>query len=223
MRQKILFTSCSLAIYRIGFSIPLPFVDQASMQTQMAQAGGALGQVLGFVSMFSGGNLSQPPSSASASCRTSPRRSFSSSSPPSIRRWRSCKRKDETGQKKINEYTRYATVVSACSRRSCTCSHIMGSSAEQARPGRCQLAATWYYWSSPSVLTMTAGTIFLMWLGEQIDEYGIGNGISLIIMAGIVARMPDATKTLFFDDRPLQSASVFTLGGGSGRTSASKS
>ena len=50
------------------------------------------------------------------------------------------------------------------------------------------------------VVTMTAGTVFLMWLGEQIDEYGIGNGISLIIMAGIVARMPEATTSLFFED-----------------------
>src|SRR5437764_6071290 len=62
------------------------------------------------------------------------------------------------------------------------------------------------------VVTMTAGTIFLMWLGEQIDEYGIGNGISLIIMAGIVARIPDATTSLFFEGNHFQ-WSMFTLGG----------
>src|SRR5436305_9490544 len=74
-----------------------------------------------------------------------------------------------------------------------------------------------FYYMIASVLTMTAGTVFLMWLGEQIDEYGIGNGVSLIIMAGIVARIPDATKTLFFDvatNRFRQS--VFTLGGAGG-------
>src|SRR5260370_23004257 len=67
------------------------------------------------------------------------------------------------------------------------------------------------------VLTLTAGTIFLMWLGEQIDEYGIGNGISLIIMAGIVARIPDATRLLIFDSsKGTLKSSIFTLGGGSG-------
>jgi preprotein translocase subunit SecY len=63
---------------------------------------------------------------------------------------------------------------------------------------------------------MTAGTIFLMWLGEQIDEYGIGNGISLIIMAGIVCRIPEATKILLFDTSGNIKESIFTLGGGSG-------
>jgi preprotein translocase subunit SecY len=71
-----------------------------------------------------------------------------------------------------------------------------------------------YYWLT-MVLTMTAGTIFMMWLGEQIDEYGIGNGISLIIMAGIVARIPAATSSLFFEGGRFKE-SVFTLGGGSG-------
>ena len=62
---------------------------------------------------------------------------------------------------------------------------------------------------------MTAGTMFLMWLGEQIDEYGIGNGISLIIMAGIIGRIPDATQTLLFDSVTGDlKTSLFTLGGG---------
>src|SRR5207253_765790 len=69
-----------------------------------------------------------------------------------------------------------------------------------------------FFYGMTAVLTMTAGTIFLMWLGEQIDEYGIGNGISLIIMAGIVARIPDATRLLFFEGGHLKE-SVFTLGG----------
>src|SRR5438105_14464663 len=69
-----------------------------------------------------------------------------------------------------------------------------------------------------AVLTMTAGTIFLMWLGEQIDEYGIGNGISLIIMAGILARSPDATRSLLFDPTTGRiKDSIYTLGGGSGQ------
>src|SRR5207248_4409581 len=74
-----------------------------------------------------------------------------------------------------------------------------------------------YWFSFSAIMTMTAGTIFLMWLGEQIDEYGIGNGISLIIMAGIVARIPDATGVMLFDSTTGKlKESLFTLGGASG-------
>src|SRR4029077_15627694 len=69
----------------------------------------------------------------------------------------------------------------------------------------------WYY-QLTSIVTMTVGTIFPMWIGEQIDEYGVGNGISLIIMAGIISRIPDATQSLFFEKGHLRS-SIFTLGG----------
>ena len=74
----------------------------------------------------------------------------------------------------------------------------MSPTAAAASGWPCRATTTCFYVLA-AVLTMTAGTVFLMWLGEQIDEYGIGNGISLIIMAGIVARIPDATKTLLFD------------------------
>src|SRR5437588_8803252 len=81
---------------------------------------------------------------------------------------------------------------------------------------------TWAY-GFAAVLTMTAGTIFLMWLGEQIDEYGIGNGISLIIMAGIIARLPDATQVLLIDPTTGHlKESIFTLGSGTGETSFEK-
>jgi preprotein translocase subunit SecY len=81
-----------------------------------------------------------------------------------------------------------------------------------------------YYWFGfAAVLTMTAGTIFLMWLGEQIDEYGIGNGISLIIMAGIVARLPAATSELLFDSTTGKiKESLFTLGAATGDISFEK-
>src|SRR4029077_17423071 len=69
-----------------------------------------------------------------------------------------------------------------------------------------------FFYMFGSVLMMTVGTVFFMWIGEQIDEYGIGNGISLIIMAGIVARIPDATQSLLFERGKLRQ-SIFTLGG----------
>src|SRR5437763_3662836 len=78
-----------------------------------------------------------------------------------------------------------------------------------------------YYWMT-MVVTMTAGTIFLMWLGEQIDEYGIGNGISLIIMAGIVARIPTATASLFFEGGQFNPGSLTLGGSGTGGMSLEK-
>src|SRR5205085_10088625 len=70
----------------------------------------------------------------------------------------------------------------------------------------------WWYYTATAVLTMTVGTVFLMWIGEQIDEYGVGNGISLIIMAGIVSRIPDATLSLIWY-RGWFRESIFRLGG----------
>src|SRR5439155_17539561 len=117
----------------------------------------------------------------------------------------------ESGRKKINEYTRYATVVICFIQAWLWVTYIARDKAE----GGMGLAIAQYnngWYILVSILTTTAGTIFLMWLGEQIDEYGIGNGISLIIMAGIIARIPDATQSLLFERGRLR-PSIFTLGG----------
>ena len=96
----------------------------------------------------------------------------------------------ETGRKKINEYTRYATVV-LCLGQSWAYMAVLISRG-LVRQDLLVGGVLPFSWQITAVMTMTAGTVFLMWLGEQIDEYGIGNGISLIIMAGILARMPGA-------------------------------
>src|SRR5207302_2857284 len=117
----------------------------------------------------------------------------------------------ESGRKKINEYTRYATVVLCLVQSTLWVQYMMNSLdiVHVDNRGTINIIVC--------VLTMTAGTIFLMWIGEQIDEYGIGNGISLLIMAGIVARIPDATKTLFYDVTTQSFRHVFTLGGEGGQ------
>jgi preprotein translocase subunit SecY len=213
LRQKILLTLLFLAIYRIGFSIPLPFVDQRKM-TQAMGAGGALGNVLNFVSMFSGGNLSHatvfglgimPYISASIIFQL-----LAAVYPPLEK----LQKEGESGRKKINEYTRYATVLICLFQAFMYVQFIMGSPTEGKQGWGLAEYNSWPAWLS-MIITMTCGTIFLMWLGEQIDEYGIGNGISLIIMAGIVARIPAATSTLFFENGHFKD-SVFTLGGGGG-------
>jgi preprotein translocase subunit SecY len=194
LRQKIFITLLFLLVYRIGYQIPLPFVDQFKMNASLAATRGtALGQVFNFVSMFSGGDLSNacifglgimPYISSSIIFQL-----LASVYPPLEK----LQKEGESGRKKINEYTRYVTVPICVIQSYMVVSNIFNG----------------FHWGLPefqawySILTgtilMTTGTVFLMWVGEQIDEYGIGNGISLIIMAGIVCRIPQATKMVFFD------------------------
>lgn len=213
LRQKIFITILLLTIYRIGYYVPLPVIDQVKMQSAMQSAQkGALGQALGFVSLFSGGTMSQaviftwgvmPYISASIIFQL-----LASVYPPLEK----LQKEGESGRKKINEYTRYATVLIAIIQSTFVVQWLMKDEihggAGLAMPGYSN-----FYYGLTAVLTMTAGTVFLMWLGEQIDEYGIGNGMSLIIMAGIVARIPDATGVLLFEHGHLKN-SLLSLGGG---------
>ena len=229
LRRKIFITALFLVIYRIGYFIPLPIINQHEWaKTMAAQQSSALGQVLGFVSLFSGGNLSSacifamgimPYISASIILQLL----SSSGLSPYLEKLR----KEPNGQKKINEYTRYLTVPICLIQAFFVVNGLFfsGSDRSNVHSGFGD-GFNLYWFGAAAILTMTAGTIFLMWIGEQIDEYGIGNGISLIIMAGIVARIPAATDQLLFD----QSAeggkrlkeSIFTLGGGTGDISFEK-
>src|SRR5262249_45960702 len=212
LRQKILITLLFLAIYRIGYYVPLPFINQQRLAELMSQSsGGAFGRALGLVSMFSGGTLSQaviftwgvmPYISASIIFQL-----LASVYPPLEK----LQKEGESGRKKINEYTRYATVLIGIIQSIFLVRWLMQGESDGGAGLAVQGYNTFYY-GFVAVLTLTAGTVFLMWLGEQIDEYGIGNGISLVIMAGIVARIPDATAALLVDRGHLRD-SIFTLGG----------
>ena len=207
LRRKIIITLLFLAVYRIGYYIPLPMIDQQKMADKMSQqAGGALGQVLAFASLFSGGNLStgcifalgiMPYISASIIMQL-----LSSGVVPSLERLR---KEGQSGQKKINEYTRYLTVPICLVQATMFVQTLMRP---DDGPGGNGMGLTWagyseggygFFFALAAVMVMSTGCLFLMWLGEQIDEYGIGNGISLIIMAGIVARIPDALGTLLLE------------------------
>jgi preprotein translocase subunit SecY len=217
LRLKIAITLLFLAIYRIGFHVPLPILDQQrfSEWARGAQQG-AFGQILSFVSLFSGGSLGQstifgwgvmPYISASIIFQL-----LASVYPPLEK----LQKEGESGRKKINEYTRYATVPICLFQSFMWVQWIMrpegGGGAGWVAPDYNTM-----FYGLTAVLTMTAGTMFLMWLGEQIDEYGIGNGISLIIMAGILARIPSATQSLLFDPTTGHlKESIYTLGGGTG-------
>jgi preprotein translocase subunit SecY len=211
LRQKILITILFLAIYRIGYHVPLPIINQVEMEKAFR---GQESGLLGMISLFSGGTLSQscifglgimPYISASIIFQL-----LASVWPPLEK----LQKEGEAGRKKINEYTRYATVGICFLQALFWVRHIATSKQngglELAYP---EYSGFWYV--LVAILTMTVGTVFLMWLGEQIDEYGIGNGISLIIMAGIIARIPNATQTLLLEKGHLK-PSVFQLGGSGG-------
>ncbi len=189
LRNKILFTIGMLAVYRIGFWIPVPGIDQTEMLEffqQQAQSGGAFGRVAQFMSVFSGGSFGQstifglgimPYISAAIIFQL-----VGSAYEP----LKKLQQEGPTGRQKVQEWTRYSTVAL------CVVQAI-GWLAFISKSGL--VYENWVgnpLWWVMAVTSMTAGTIFLMWLGEQIDKYGIGNGVSLIITAGILAQMPNA-------------------------------
>ena len=182
LRNKILFTIALLCIYRLGYSVPVPGFNQEEIKAmaEQRQDDSPLGRVGVYLSMFTGGTLSQtsmfglgimPYISASIILM------LLGEVVPSLRKLR---QEGQAGHKKIQEYTRYLTVP-LCVIQSMM---IMMQFKNFTLPGMGNQAIIM------GILGMTSGTLFLMWLGEQIDEYGVGNGISLLIMGGIVARMP---------------------------------
>ena len=196
LRQKIFLTLFLLAIYRVGWQIPLPIIDQEAMfQFTESSRDSALGDFMARVSTFSASQLNQatifglgimPYISAAIILQL-----LGTVYKP----LEDLKKEGEAGRKKINEYTRYLTVF-LCLIQSTgfLWFYVMGNHevklvAEEFLNANGNLG---FGWQLTSILIMTCGSVFLMWLGEQIDEYGIGNGISLLIMAGIVAMMPGA-------------------------------
>jgi preprotein translocase subunit SecY len=195
LRQKILLTLGLLAVYRLGFHVYLPFINQEAVLERLREAqsqSSGLDQFMQTISLFSAGNLTMnsifglgiaPYITASIIFQL-----MGTVYPP----LEQLQKEGEAGRRKINEYTRYATVV-VCLVQSYVWIRVgMGS-------GEYRFIMPEYdtfFYHITATLTMTAGTLFLMWIGEQIDAYGIGNGISLLIMAGIVARMPDAAVQL---------------------------
>jgi preprotein translocase subunit SecY len=208
LRKKILFTLGLLAVYRVGWQIPLPIVDQTQM-SEYFKASSGMGELLSHVAVFSAANLTSqitifglgimPYISASIIFQL-----LGSVWGPLER----LQKEGESGRKKINEYTRYATVV-LCVGQSWFYLGILIRNGLVLDSFLVDGSLS-IFWQLTTVMTMTAGTIFLMWLGEQIDEFGIGNGISLIIMAGILAGMPGAGIELL-------NQSSFDLGSGSGK------
>ena len=181
LKKRIWFTLGALLVYRLGTYIPLPGIDPAQWeQIFRTQAGG----ILGMFNMFAGGGIQRmaifalnimPYISASIIIQ------LMTTVSPTLE---ALKKEGEAGRKTINQYTRYLTVILAAFQAYGIAIGLEGAGNVISDPG-------WFFRIS-TVITLTGGTMFLMWLGEQITSRGIGNGISLIIMAGIVAELPSA-------------------------------
>jgi preprotein translocase subunit SecY len=191
LKKRILFTLGLLAVYRVGAHIPTPGIDSQALAAFFQQTQGTL---LGFFDMFSGGALSRltifalgimPYISASIILE------LLTVVVPYLEK---LKKEGEQGRKKITQYARYGTIVLSAVQG---LGISLGLESMQSPTGALVVPDPGWSFRLMTMLTLTAGTAFIMWLGEQITERGIGNGISLIIFAGIVARLPSAIVNTF--------------------------
>src|SRR5450432_644000 len=191
LRKRVLFTLGLLAVYRLGNHVPTPGINAKALIDFFEQN---RANWFGLVDMFSGGNLSRvtvfalgimPYISASIILQ------LLTVVWPYLEK---LSKEGEMGRKKITQYTRYGTVLLSFVQASGIALWLE----KQTAPSGAHLVSNpgWSFMLM-TVLTLTTGTIFIMWLGEQITERGIGNGISLIIFAGIVVGLPRAIFTLF--------------------------
>jgi len=180
LRQRILFTLGLLIVYRLGTFIPVPGIDGGALRTFMEDAQTGIG---GILSMFTGGALSRmgifalgimPYITASIVVQL-----LSTMYEP----MKQMKKEGEQGRRKINQYTRYLTVIVATAQSYGLASGLQAGDLAS-NPG--------IFFMVSCMVTLVGGTVFLMWLGEQITARGIGNGISLIIFVGIIAEIPSA-------------------------------
>jgi preprotein translocase subunit SecY len=189
LRQRIFFTIGLLIVYRLGTYIPVPGIDGEQLREVMAQVGQGIG---GMLNMFTGGAISRmgifalgimPYISASIIVQL-----LGTMYAP----WMQLRKEGEQGRKKLNQYTRYGTVALAIMQGYGIAMSIQGGGLAH-DPG--------FFFVASCVITLVGGTMFLMWLGEQITGRGIGNGISLIIFVGIVAEIPAAIAQFFAQGR----------------------
>jgi len=204
LKCRIWFTLGALVIYRLGTYIPIPGIDPAILQNVFSRNAGG---ILGMFDMFSGGALGRmtifalnimPYISASIIIQ------LLTAVSPTLE---ALKKEGESGRKKLNQYTRFGTVLLAAVQ-----SYGIAVGLEGMRGGaQSAVLDPGLFFRLVTVVTLTSGTVFLMWLGEQITARGIGNGISLIIMSGIVANLPHALASTLELGRTGAISTVFII------------
>ncbi|WP_417463305.1 preprotein translocase subunit SecY [Kordiimonas sp.] len=186
LKKRIWFALGALIVYRLCTYIPLPGIDADALASMFASMGGGF---IDMVNTFSGGALQRmsiitlgimPYISASIIMQ------LLTTMSPTLAQW---KKEGETGRKKINQYTRFGTVLLTIVQGYAVATGLEGQPGVVVDPG--------FFFRFVTVITLVGGTMFLMWLGEQITQRGIGNGISLIIFAGIVAELPGTLAQAF--------------------------
>ncbi len=201
LKQRVWFTIGALIVYRLGTYIPIPGVDGTVMAEMMQQHGGG---ILGMFDMFSGGALRRvtvfalnimPYISASIIIQ------LMTAAVPTLE---ALKKEGEQGRKKLNQYTRYLTAFIAMFQAYGVAIGLESMAGAVLDPG--------FFFRFSCIVTLVGGTMFLMWLGEQITSRGIGNGQSLIILAGIVAGLPGALASLLDLGRTGALSPFFVLG-----------
>ena len=205
LQQRIWFTLGALVVYRLGTYIPIPGIDTAVLAEVFDQAGNT--GLIGMFDMFAGGALGRmsifalnimPYISASIIVQ------LLTAVLPSFEQM---KKEGEAGRKRLNQYTRYGTVVLAAVQALGLASGV-GSMTGPSGPAVVNPGTVFFV---STVVTIVGGTMFLMWLGEQVTARGVGNGISLIIFAGIVANLPQALAQLFELNRTGSMTTFFLL------------
>ncbi|MBK7397405.1 MAG: preprotein translocase subunit SecY [Myxococcales bacterium] len=211
LRRRIFFTIGLLLIYRLGVFVTVPGVDRKVMQGHLASGGGG---ILGVFNLFSGGALEKlsifalgimPYISASIILQLLTM---------VFKPLEELRKEGEQGQRKINQYTRYGTILLSAGQAMSTALYLESLINVQFAPGQTGnvVANPGWGFRLMTVLTLTTGTAFVMWLGEQITERGIGNGISLLIFVGIVTDIPGALKRYYdTNEGNLQPLTLFAV------------
>ncbi|HPN58122.1 MAG TPA: preprotein translocase subunit SecY [Chitinophagaceae bacterium] len=184
LRGKILFTMMMIAIYRLGAHIVLPGINP----NKMSETGDSNTGILGLIDAFSGGAFNQASIFALGIMPYISASIFMQLMTVLVPRFQKMQKEGESGRKKINQYTRYLTVIVTILQASAYVTYLQGMTQQN---GAIMAGYAGFFWLS-TVVVLTAGTMFVMWMGEKITDKGLGNGTSLIIMIGILARLPQS-------------------------------
>jgi preprotein translocase subunit SecY len=185
LKKRLWFTLGALIIYRLGTYIPVPGIDPSTLEQIFQQHSGG---ILGVFDMFAGGALGRMTIFALNVVPYITSAIIMQLMTPISPQLAALKKEGEAGRKKLNQYTRYGTVLLAAFQSLAIAIGLEGMTG----PSGSAVIDPGIFFRVSTVITLTGGTIFLMWLGEQVTQRGVGNGISLIIFSGIVANLPSA-------------------------------
>ena len=187
LRSKILFTLVMIVIYRVGAFIVLPGIVPSELEKQ---DGTSSNGILDLINTFAGGAFNQASIFALGIMPYISASIFMQLMTVLVPRFQKMQKEGDSGRKKINQYTRYLTVVVTILQASAYVRYLEGMA--QTNPGIINAAFAPSYFFITTIIVLTAGTLFVMWMGEKITDKGLGNGTSLIIMVGILARLPQS-------------------------------